>query len=586
MLSKKSKLSKLLFAAMLSTAVLMAGCDSDDVTGPMEVQNAPPVTSTTNNSTWSITVSANPTSIDINFGGSSDILVSARRSDNNQPIAAGTTALLTTTGGLLTNSQATTGDSIPITFDAAGQARAVFNIGVLTNETTIIVRAQVESSFGSAQIQMVDAQAPPLFLTNVAPNFGPPSGGTSITINGSGFISPARVTFQGSFGVIPLTNVRVRSSSRITAVTPEIDLATGSTASAIVTVESGLGTTSEGSSSLANGFLYTRSSSPVTMKVFGISPTQGPNEGGTRVSIRGEGFGSEAQVFFGGAAEATVLSISSTELEVLTPAATGTTNVNSTVQVSVSDPNTGFSVTANTPFSYGPVGGLFISAVSPNQVEYLGGDLITIFGQGFSEPVAVTAAEIGQQVISVSGTEVIFRSSRADIVCADISGEVRVKNIETNEDVTGTAQFTYSPIQPQIFGVSGPFGNTGVAGSTVVINGAPRSFGIGFDPPVQVDFGGNQASNPSISVDGTTITVSAPNFSGTYPTEICCTLPDGTQIEGNATAFVDVTVTNLNTTCSDSFSGAFGYNPPADTTCAAATECSGAGGGGGGGGTP
>ena len=563
MLGKKSTFLRMAFTAVMASAMLLVGCDSDDVTGPIQSQTSPPVNSNTSNSTWTINVSADPAELNLNDPNlSSQIVVSARRSDNNQAITPGTTALLSTTAGTLTTPDGNIGDSVPITFDSVGQARATLNPGVFTSPGSIIVRAQIESSFGSVEIRILDVAAPPFFVTNVTPSFGPPSGGTNITINGSGFEAPARVVFNGDFGNLPLTNVRVAGSTRITATTPQINLAAGANAIAAVTVENAIGLPTTATDTLAGGFTYTRSNSPTTLKLFSLSPTSGPNEGGTRVTIRGEGFGREAQVFFSGGPriEATVLSITSTQIEVLTPSATGPNNenANTLVSVEVTDPATGGSALLVNAYQYGGLGeSLFISAVSPNQVEYLGGDLVTIFGQGFDEPVAVSAGGIAQQVISVSGTEILFRSIPAQIGCAIQSGLVSVTNIETNESTPTGPDFQYIPIQPQIFGVTP---NSGGEGQTVTINGAPRRFGIGFDPPVQVSIGGNQVSNPQL-ISGTEIRVVTP--SAQFEEVRCC--PDGS-IENDVyfnDVVADVLVTNTNTGCSDTFVGGFVYSAAA-----------------------
>jgi len=53
-------------------------------------------------------------------------------------------------------------------------------------------------------------------VTSVAPTHGSPSGGTKVTIKGSGFIGATSV----QFGSVPATGVKVVSSTEITAVSP------------------------------------------------------------------------------------------------------------------------------------------------------------------------------------------------------------------------------------------------------------------------------------------------------------------------------------------------------------------------------
>jgi len=59
-------------------------------------------------------------------------------------------------------------------------------------------------------------------VTAVSPNSGPTSGGTPITITGTGFVSGATVVIgqgTGTVGAIAATNVKVVSPTEITAVT-------------------------------------------------------------------------------------------------------------------------------------------------------------------------------------------------------------------------------------------------------------------------------------------------------------------------------------------------------------------------------
>ena len=85
---------------------------------------------------------------------------------------------------------------------------------------------------------------PPPSANSVSPNSGPTTGGTSITVNGSGFLSGARVTFGGT----DAANVIVSSSSSITATSPPH--ASGVT-DVVVTNTDGQ------SGALSGGFTYT-----------------------------------------------------------------------------------------------------------------------------------------------------------------------------------------------------------------------------------------------------------------------------------------------------------------------------------------
>ncbi|MEO1366695.1 MAG: IPT/TIG domain-containing protein [Acidobacteriota bacterium] len=561
-------------------AVAVSGCDSDDITGPTQQQVPPPTGQQTSGVSFNINVSTSANVVDLNAGAAQvQVEVTARRADNNASVAPNTTALLTTTAGQLA-AEAGTAASVPIEFDVGGVARAtlVLNAGDLTTEGVVIVRAQIEGSFGSARIQLVNVPVEAFQILDVSPSVGPPSGGTTLTISGSGFVAPAQATISGSIGTLALENVRVVSSTTIRAETPAVNLPSGQNSLTAISVENG--PDSQGNAgatdTLPGSFTYTRSSvGATTLKVISISPTFGPNEGGTQVSIIGEGFGSNVQVFFsnGPLVEAQILSITPTRLEVVTPAATGpnASNANSIVNVRVVDPVSGQNATLGAGFQYGRGGGgaLFISSVAPNQDEYLGGTLVTIFGQGFEEPVAVEMGQVAQQVISVTGTEIVVRTVRVPISCANQVGAVGVTNIETNEGVTGPP-FIYVPIDPVLISVDQSDANDGDAagGQTIEIIGVPRSFGLGFDQPVRVTIDGVPAT--VLGFDGVdTLTVLTPAFTGNFSTETCFT--GGGQGSQQVPETVDVTVTNINTGCNDTLTNGFTYNP-ANPACIVAVN--------------
>jgi hypothetical protein len=59
-------------------------------------------------------------------------------------------------------------------------------------------------------------KAPRPVVTNVAPTSGPPTGGTAVTITGSGFTGATKVFF----GPVAATSFTVVSGSQVTAVSP------------------------------------------------------------------------------------------------------------------------------------------------------------------------------------------------------------------------------------------------------------------------------------------------------------------------------------------------------------------------------
>ena len=101
---------------------------------------------------------------------------------------------------------------------------------------------------------------PPPGLSTVAPNNGPVSGGTSVVINGQGFVSGATVKFGG----VPATSIQFGGSTTITAVTASHS---AGTVDVVVTNPDGQ------SASMTAGYVYIAPASPPAVTV--LNPNGG-----------------------------------------------------------------------------------------------------------------------------------------------------------------------------------------------------------------------------------------------------------------------------------------------------------------------
>lgn len=582
---------------VLATALFLGACESDSPTAPTQTPAPPPPASTANGN-FAVSITASPSVFDldeiIETGDSrSTLVISARRLDNNQPVPQGSTVVLTTSIGTLSNLAGNSvGTSIPVAFGLGGQATAFLNLPARVLQA--VVQARIQNSIAQTTIQIGEDVDEPLFIQSVSPNSGPPSGGTTVSIVGSGFEEPVRVLF----GALPAAVVST-STGLIRAQTPAIDLPVGQVQTVAVTVTTNVNETTEVSltDSLANAFTYARAGQVDLPQIFSLTPTSGPNEGGTQVTINGEGFSNQVQVFFGTQAliEANVLSVSPNQILVQTPSATGpnAVNQNSVVNVRVVNVATGAAAESPQDFQYG--GGnsnsLFISAAGPGQGIYLGGTIVQIFGQGFDEPVAVEFGGLGQQEISVTGTEIVARSVPAEIInCNRPTGPFRVINIETGEAANSNIDFTYLPIEPSIFGLNPSSiivdvdtrefvtgGGAPIPPPTVVLTG----FGLDRDTFVpRITFGTGQDAISAAFVDvteidtanfdplfgiGRTLTFEMPPFVGTFATETCTT-GDNAAGERFLPTSVDVNIENFPTGCDDTLLNGFTY-VPSDQSC-------------------
>ncbi len=142
----------------------------------------------------------------------------------------------------------------------------------------------------------------PPAISSVSPDAGSTSGGTAVTIKGAHFAPGSTV----KFGSTVATTVTFVSGSRLNVVAPAHSAGT-------VRIEV---ITPAGTSSATNSDLYAYGAPTVTS----ISPNSGPTGGGTTVTIHGTGFVPDATVTFGAHAASSVIFVSATEVQAVSPA--------------------------------------------------------------------------------------------------------------------------------------------------------------------------------------------------------------------------------------------------------------------------
>jgi hypothetical protein len=224
-------------------------------------------------------------------------------------------------------------------------------------------------------------------VSGVSPTSGPITGGTSVTITGTGFVTGTTVNFvEESQGipasdnvVLAATGVTVNGPSSITATAPAVT--EGFTY--YVTVATPIG-----NSAYATNDVFTYS--PAAPTITGINPSSGSVAGGNAVTITGTGFVSGAIVSFvqesngtpvtGGVTvgAGSVSVTGSTSITAVSPAVTATGTYFVTVTTS-----TGTAATSsNDVYTYSLLVPL-VSSVSPATGRIAGGTLVTIGGIGF-----------------------------------------------------------------------------------------------------------------------------------------------------------------------------------------------------------
>jgi hypothetical protein len=210
---------------------------------------------------------------------------------------------------------------------------------------------------------------PPPTVIDVQPRTGPPSGGTPITITGTGFQSGVRVLIDGRVA----DNITLISSTTITA---EIPNAPGVSGTVPVDVE--VRNVDNQSERITRGFTYV-TSTPV---ILNLQPRSGPSTVPIPITVDGTDFLAGVQLSIGGQ-PATILAVSSTRILAQTPIQP---NAAGLVDIEIRNPDGGSDVAAS-GFEYIPPPR--ISDVQPRSGGTGGGTPITITGSGFLSGVTV-----------------------------------------------------------------------------------------------------------------------------------------------------------------------------------------------------
>ncbi len=258
-------------------------------------------------------------------------------------------------------------------------------------------------------------------VSSVSPNSGSTGGGTAVTITGANFVSGAAVTF----GETVATNVVVVDDTTITATTPP-----GIAGAVMVTV-----TVDGQSGSLTNGYTYV-----VAPAVSTVSPNNGPQAGGTAITITGTDFASGATVTFGSTAATNVVVVSSTTITATTPAgATGAVTVTVTVNGQSGSLTNGFTYVV-TPT---------VSSVSPNSGPVAGGTAVTITGTNFASGATVTFGGAAATNVAVVNSTMITATTPAGntgavTVAVTLNGQSGV--LTNGFTYTGTVAISFSQV--------------------------------------------------------------------------------------------------------------------------------------------
>lgn len=522
--------------------LLVAACSGDSPTAP------PPDGGGPGGGAQAATVAIEASNDDPLVNSTSTITATVNQ--NGQPAVDGTAVEFSTTLGIFTE----TGTATTVKITDGGQATVTLTS---TQPGSATVRARVGSAVAATGVTFrTSGTGPPPTnggptINSISPGTTSPEGGEVITINGTNFQEPVRVLFGNREAtVVSVTETEIR------VVAPRLDLPLDTQFQEVqITVISGVGTDDEASVTAAQTIRYERQI--LTPNPLSVTPSSGPNEGNTRVSIIGEGFQAPVRVFFGGGigVEAAVQQVTFNEIIVLTPPALGlgTELANSEVPIRVMNVASNTTATLSPAFRYGPA--MVITGISPGTGSGSGGTEVTIFGWGFDDPVAVTIGGIGAQPIKVSGTEIVAITGAPVPSCGGTtSGATTVTNLEDGTSAEGPDfQFIFS--NPSIAAITPSSSTAGGTIQITVANPGPGS--------VRFEIGG-QTVIPTV---GAIVGPDLFRYSVTVPTNLgfddeSCGVNGTRDIP---TAF-DVSFINVTTGCTDALNGALTVTPPS-TAC-------------------
>lgn len=557
-----------LFFALMALMLVFAGCKGESPTSPTPSVGTPGPGGTPPPTGAAVVLTASNSTPLV----SSTSVITATVTSNGATVPNGTAVEFSTSLGTFTDSAAQT----TLRTTTNGVATATLTAATVGTATVTAVvnnvTQKIQISFQATPVTPVPPSTAPTLLT-VNPAIGRPQGGETITLTGTNFRSPVRVIFDFGGGKTKDAFIVSVSPTQIVAITPSVDLTTGQQQVASISVIVEAGTATEQKVSLASAFTF--QSDILTPSITAVSPASGPIDGGTRVTIFGDGFQAPLQVFFN-FAEAQVISVSFKQLVVMSPTARDTSVegsgiVTGPVSIKVININSNTSVTKTDAFRYTPR--MAITAITPNLGSALGGTDVTIDGIGFVDPVIVEIFNSGEpvraQVLRVSGTQILVRTppsnGLATSPCHPGSGIIVVTNVNNGDRAESSQIFTYVAVPPVITDVTfSPLLTVGGGVSVTVLNPGVGALGTA---RVSFTLGGQAApTTPSVITTGTGSQVFSLIVPASYTfSPISCTVGGltGTQL-GPISVPVEFTSSDG---CSATAATKVTINPPGPNTC-------------------
>ncbi|MEE4273474.1 MAG: IPT/TIG domain-containing protein, partial [Thermoanaerobaculales bacterium] len=341
---------------------------------------------------------------------------------SNPPSSAGSITLRTP--------EPTAADS---TLTFAAQVKTIVGVGTSTQEQQELPAAF--TFIGNTEPPPGVPPTPVLF--GVDPYYGRSAGGETVNVIGMDFQwendgGQTEDTFQDVYftfqGQDLLAQVERSSATQIEVITPRFSISPLED-----DTTAGIKLTRSGEAPIEKSDIFIVMSDVATPEITGISPTAGPMDGGTVVTISGHGFQLPLQVHFGDLEATDIQLYDDTSLadnDIITCVTPDYSQQGQVpplvVSVTVTNLQSGLSSVANQTFRFGD--SLYVGQANPTEGQI--GDQFALYGAGFEDPLTVwfrAGGEVEFDVIQVTGTELVLRSP-PDMAptCVDRSGDFRV----------------------------------------------------------------------------------------------------------------------------------------------------------------
>lgn len=344
-------------------------------------------------------------------------------------------------------------------------------INIQVEERQITVgRFREEVPEEDEQVPESPVLAPPKpTIASVVPSSGSPRGGTSVTINGTNFISGAVVKFGGTFGNFA-TSVTFVNDTKITCITP------AHAAGQVDVLVENIPGDPNFTGTLVNGFNY--QAPPI---VTAVSPPYGDVAGGASVAITGGNFVSISTVTFGGVnVSFTVVNLGL--INCVTPAhAAGLVTI--IVTNSFGDSGTlvnGFNYLAP-PQAYFWRDGIAVSGANPTPTGFVSGDikLLRIAARLNGGDYTAYQGNINVSTIQIGNFVAFNDSPDIDYPIAVINGiaELYIQAFENDPGADTVQSLQFTARDTRYSGVSGDSPIYGVGNSSHIVGGRKHGGG-------------------------------------------------------------------------------------------------------------